>query len=147
MRLIEKSYQIAYQQLKVKWSEIKGPEVNPLIAEAYRCVDGLDHIELNDDVVPWCSAFVNWCVQKAGGRGTRSPIAMGWMQWGFKSEGNPGDIVVLKRGVYDWQAHVGFVFKKDLLFVHVLGGNQYNQVNVTKYLRARVLSYRTSKDK
>lgn len=146
MRLIDKAYKIAFDQLKVKWKEIPGSDSNPLIKEAYLCVDGLNNIELNDDIVPWCSAFVNWCVQKAGGRGTRSPIARSWMSWGFKSDGKLGDIVVLKRGVYDWQAHVGFVYKKDLLFVHVLGGNQYNSVNVTRYLRSRVLGYRTSKD-
>lgn len=146
MRLIEHAYSIARRQLEQKWHEVSGPKSNPKILEVYKSVDGLDNMELNDDEIPWCSCFVNWCVQKAGGKGTRSAMARSWLNWGDKSDGQVGDIVILKRGTSNVQGHVGFLVKKGLLNVDVVGGNQSNTVTVQSFLRTKVLGYRTSKD-
>lgn len=146
MRLIQKAFEIAKQQLNKNWKEVSGPKSNPLILEIYKSVDGLDNLELNDDDIPWCSCWVNWCIQKAGGKGTRNAMARSWLNWGNKSRGDVGDIVVLTRGNSKVQGHVGFVYKKGLVYVEVLGGNQTNDVTVQKYLRTKVLGYRTSKD-
>lgn len=146
MKLIEHTYAIARRQLEEKWHEVSGPKSNPKILEVYKAVDGLDNMELNDDEIPWCSCFVNWCVQQAGGKGTRSAMARSWLNWGEKSDGQVGDIVVLKRGTSNVQGHVGFVVKKGLLSVDVIGGNQSNNVTVQSFSRTKVLGYRTSKD-
>lgn len=146
MRLIEFAYANARRELEFNWKEIPGQESNPKILEVYKAVDGLNNIELNDDEVAWCSCFANWCVQRAGGRGTRSAMARSWLNWGLESDGQIGDIVVLKRGNSAWQGHVGFLVKKDLLNIQVLGGNQSNTVNIQSYPKSSVLGYRTSKD-
>ena len=146
MKLIEHAYAIARRQLEENWNEVSGPKSNPKILEVYKAVDGLDNMELNDDEIPWCSCFANWCIQKAGGKGTRSAMARSWLSWGEKSDGQVGDIVVLKRGTSNVQGHVGFVVKKGLLNVEVVGGNQSNNVTVQSFSRTKVLGYRTSKD-
>lgn len=146
MRLIEYAYSVARRQLEKNWHEVAGPKSNPLITQVYKSVDGLDNLELNDDEIPWCSCFVNWCIQQAGGRGTRSAMARSWLNWGNSSKGNVGDIVVLTRGNSKTQGHVGFLVKKGLVSIEVLGGNQTNNVTVQKFARTRVLGYRTSKD-
>ena len=147
MRLIEKAFDIAKEALKEDWKEVTGELSNPKIIAAYHSVDGFGNPEMLDDSkVAWCSCFVNYCVQKAGGRGTRSPSARSWLRWGKESDGKVGDIVVFRRGNSPWQGHVGFVVEKGLLYVTVLGGNQSDQVKLSKYPRAAVLGYRTSKD-
>lgn len=147
MKLVRKAYAIALNALKQNWKEVSGPGSNPLIIETYKAVDGLGNPEMIDDSkVPWCSCFVNWCVQKADGKGTRSAAARSWLEWGSASEGKVGDIVVLRRGTSSWQGHVGFLISKGLLYVEVLGGNQSNNVTIQKFLRAQVLGYRTSLD-
>lgn len=147
MRLIEKAYLFAKGCLLQNWKEIPGQASNPNIIEAYKAVDGLGNPEMiNDGDVPWCSCFVNYCIQKAGGKGTRSAAARSWLSWGNASKGVEGDVVVLRRGTSSWQGHVGFLVEKGTLYVKVLGGNQNNNVTVAKYLRAQVLGYRTSKD-
>lgn len=146
MRLIEKMYSEARRQLEYNWHEVSGPKSNQRILEVYKSVDGLDNLELNDEDVPWCSAWANWICQKCGGKGTRSAMARSWLNWGEKSDGQIGDIVVLKRGTSNIQGHVGFVVKKGLLNVEVIGGNQSNNVTVQSFSRTKVLGYRTSKD-
>ena len=146
MRLIESAYAVARRQLEFNWNEVAGPKSNPNILEVYKSVDGLNNSELDDSTYAWCSCFVNWCIQKAGGKGTRNALARSWLQWGQESKGEVGDIVVFKRGDSTWQGHVGFVVKKGLLTVDVLGGNQSDRVKISTFSRLSVLSYRTSKD-
>lgn len=147
MKLVQRAYQMAIKDLEVNWKEISGNTSNPLILECYYAVDGIKNPEMRDDSdTPWCSCYANKKIQDAGGRGTRSPLARSWLAWGKESEGNVGDLVVLKRGDSTWQGHVGFLHKKGLLYVEILGGNQGNTVSIKKFLRANVLGYRTSKD-
>lgn len=147
MRLIERAFQKAYDCLREDWNEVEGPGSNPRITEAYSCVDGFGNPEMMDDSkFAWCSCFVNYCIQKSGGKGTRSAAARSWLRWGKESDGKVGDIVVFRRGNSPWQGHVGFVLEKGLLYISVLGGNQSDQVKISKFPRAAVLGYRTSLD-
>src|SRR3954469_1069093 len=60
------------------------------------------------DTVPWCSAFVNFCVTQAGVQGTDSAAARSWLRWGEDAGAFiPGCIVVLTRGS-PGEGHVGF---------------------------------------
>ena len=55
MRLIEKAYALAKEDLKKDWSEVKGPGSNPLIRDCYKAVDGLGNPEMLDDsTTAWC---------------------------------------------------------------------------------------------
>lgn len=138
-KLNQDAYKIALKEEGV--SEILGSaKNNPKIVEYHQACD----LKAKDDETAWCSAFVNWCVQRAGGKGTRSAMARSWLDWGQKSDGNEGDIVILRRGKNPIQGHVGFLVSKGWFTVTVFGGNQNNCVCYSTYLRLFVLGYRES---
>ena len=81
------------------------------------------------DTVPWCSSFVNFCIEQAGLDGTNSKRARSWETWGSKSPLRPGAVVVFKRGQPP-KGHVGFFVGKDSLGkLLILGGNQSDSVS------------------
>ena len=89
-----------------------------------------------------CSSFVNWCVEQAGLRGTRSAAARSWLDWGTAVDlPQEGDIVILRRGNPP-SGHVGFFVKSAGDIIYVLGGNQSDQVKVSGYKRGDLLGYR-----
>jgi len=99
--------------------------------------------EIKEDEVPWCSAFVNWCVMKAGLPITKNLAARSWLGWGKKvMVPEIGDIAVFRRGTTGWQGHVGFYVKNDGFYVWVLGGNQSDEVRISKYPGTELLGYR-----
>ena len=114
------------------------PEDNPRILEYLRTTT----FPNPQDETPWCSAFVNWCVQKAGLAGTRSAAARTWLYWGVGQYDPPlGSIVVMWRIHRTHGAgHVGFLVGATAGTVDLLGGNQHNEVCVRTYPRARVLA-------
>jgi len=122
--------------------EIAGAKDNPRIIEYHSSCK----LKATHDEIAWCSAFVNWCITKARGKGTDSAMARSWLIWGNKAEvPQAGDIVVFKRGNNGISGHVGFVAKTPKwydIFIKVIGGNQSNMVCQSNYLRSSVLGYR-----
>ncbi|MBY0413714.1 MAG: TIGR02594 family protein [Bdellovibrionales bacterium] len=144
MRLIESAYTFAKAEMGVK--ELDGSGNNPRILEYLRSVDFNEEIMLADSIA-WCSAFVNWCIQQAGGKGTRSPLARSFLTWGRQIEKpEKGCIAIIKRGREVWKGHVGFVEDSSTKYITLLGGNQHNSVCFDNFPRTSVLGYRTSKD-
>ncbi len=95
-----------------------------------------------DDAVAWCASFVNFCVEAAGVRGTRSKAARAWLDWGVDAgDFIPGCIVVLRRGSPP-KGHVGFFAGFESGRIKLLGGNQGNQVAVASFDVDRVLARR-----
>lgn len=70
---------------------------NPRIEEY---LNSCDHNKSLKDDTAWCSAFTNWCVEKAGYEGANSLWAQDWYNWAQKIE-EPfrGCIAVFKRYV------------------------------------------------
>lgn len=133
-------YQLARQECEQCTQEIAGEEHNPRIVAYHQCTT----LAATDDETPWCSSFVNWCIQTAGVGATRSAAARSWLQWGEAlSQPKEGCIVVLKRGTKPWQGHVGFYVKEKDDQICVLGGNQRNCVCESWYPKQDVLSYRS----
>jgi uncharacterized protein (TIGR02594 family) len=94
------------------------------------------------DVIPWCSAFVNFCVSRGGLDGTNSALARSWLRWGMDAGGLvPGCIVVLSRGTPP-KGHVGFFIGADQDYVRLLGGNQHDSVNEAHFPRDRIIGAR-----
>jgi uncharacterized protein (TIGR02594 family) len=95
------------------------------------------------DSVPWCSAFVNFCVVKSGLHGTNSALARSWAKWGADTtDFVPGCIVVLTRGS-PGLGHVGFFAGLDQNGdMQLLGGNQRDSVNVSSFKEANVIARR-----
>jgi uncharacterized protein (TIGR02594 family) len=113
---------------------------NPRVEEYHRTVNSRGW----DDKIPWCSSFVNWCVQQAGLRGTNSALARSWLEWGVALE-NPcvGCVVVLWREDPDSpKGHVGLFLRADEQHVFLLGGNQLGAVREHFYPKNAVLGYR-----
>lgn len=135
--ILEKFLEIAENEVGVH--EIKGKESNKKIIEYHATTD----LKATSDEVPWCSAFVNWVVDKTGLKGTNSASARSWLYWGKSiDEPIPGCIVVLKRGQNEKKGHVGFFYSKTEHTINVLGGNQKDSVCHSFFLTMDVLDYR-----
>lgn len=134
--------------LKAAWEELKkgikekhGLEDHPDIIKYGKAVN----LKIDHDEIPWCSAFACWCLETIGKNSTKSAAARSWLNWGVELQmPRPGAITVLSRGANPTQGHVGFFLwesaKDSELFI--LGGNQSDEVNISKYPTKNVLSYR-----
>lgn len=134
-------FEIAKSQIGTK--EIPGDEHNPQIIKYLKSTT-LHEDYASQDETPWCSAFVNWCIEEAGYAGTDSAWARHWLNWGYECEPIKGCIVVLSRGS---GGHVGFLAEslKIKMYpgnIQVLGGNQNNAVNISNYPGTRLLGFR-----
>ncbi len=93
-------------------------------------------LKATTDETPWCSAFVNWVVLKAGYGGTRSAAAKSWLDWGHHlTEPRTGAIAVIKRisASADAGFHVGFAVSSSTTVLRLLGGNQSDQVKYSSF--------------
>jgi uncharacterized protein (TIGR02594 family) len=94
------------------------------------------------DETPWCAAFVNWVMIKAGYRGTNNALARSWLDWGQTlDQPREGAITIIKKkGATIDQAtgsttgfHVGFCVSATLTLIRLLGGNQGDQVKYSNF--------------
>lgn len=123
---------IAIQEMERGVKEIAGAADNPRIVEYHQSTSG----QATDDETPWCSAFVNWCIQKTGIQGTDSALSSSWRTWGQT-------LKTPRRGcIVCFQGHVGFFHSEQGNKIMLLGGNQTNQVKITPYSKSKVLTYR-----
>lgn len=91
----------------------------------------------------WCAGFVNAIEKACGGKGTGKLLARSYLKYGTPvDQPQPGDIVVLKRGLLPWQGHVGYFVKEVGDQILVLGGNQSNKVCQKYYPKKKLLGYR-----
>ena len=133
---------LAREELGV--TEIAGPESDERIVEYLESVDTLPPGLKGTDHTAWCSAFVGWCVERAGFPSTEKANARSWLKWGIPlTTPAHGCICVLRRGdPMGWQGHVGFLVGLTLQTVTLLGGNQRNSVSIHTYPRVRALGFR-----
>lgn len=126
---------IAEKEMGVK--EIAGADDNPRVLEYHATTT----LRATDDSVPWCSSFVNWCMQQAGYKGTNSARALSWQEWGSECiDFVPnGSVVVMRR---KGGGHVGFKVGQDVFYTYVLGGNQGDEVNIRKFANSQIVAYR-----
>lgn len=119
--------------------EIAGPVDNVRILEYHACTT----LKATDDETPWCSAFINWCLEMVKIKGTKSAAARSWLDWGkCLDEPVEGCVVILKRGAPP-SGHVCLYVKdRDANYITCLGGNQGDQVKYSHYPKVDVLGYR-----
>ena len=123
-------------EAEVGVSEISGASHEPRIIQ-YHATTG----RFTTDEVPWCSSFVNWVIETAGLKGTKSAAALSWRSWG-KALASPshGCIAVMDYG--RGRGHVGFVAGRtasDSLVL--LGGNQSNSVCLRSFRRSSIVAF------
>lgn len=108
------------------------------------------------DEVPWCSAFVNYICHLLRLPRSKSLLARSWLGIGFGLELENAapffDVVILQRGGGDQpgpenttaSGHVGFYagVSADFEYVELLGGNQSDQVKISRYPVSRILGVR-----
>lgn len=125
---------IAFLELGVKG--FPGSGSNPRIVEYHRSTTlpaSLSEI----DETPWCSSFVNWCMERAGYEGTDSAWARSWASWGVALKApRRGCIAVYTR---PGGGHVAFFLETLEGSVRILGGNQSDAVTITSPDRTHTL--------
>lgn len=99
---------------------------------------------VSNDETPWCAIFIQWCLKQAGRKYSYMANAAFFLEYSLPTETPQlGDIIVLnKENDKKKVGHVGFFIKNDRTGIYVLGGNQNNSVNITKFEYSRFMSYR-----
>jgi len=142
------SYDLAQRFIGI--SEASGPTSNPHVLAMLR----LDQEWPEGDQVPWCSAFMNYIAWLLRLPRSKSLRARSWLMVGKPvslEEAEIGfDVVILKRGsgnqpgpdVIEAPGHVGFFAGREGSKILVLGGNQSDSVNLSRYPSSRLLGIR-----
>lgn len=93
--------------------------------------------EYTADAIPWCGLFMSVIAKRAGKIAPSHPLwALNWCAFG--TPGNQpclGDVLVFVR---DGGGHVGLYVAEDKTAYHVLGGNESDQVMITRILKVRL---------
>jgi uncharacterized protein (TIGR02594 family) len=119
-------------------SEIVGPNHNPVIMGWAKEL-GISYYK--DDETPWCGLFTAIVIKRAERVPVKDPLrALSWANFGVQvKEPMLGDILTFKRNT---GGHVGFYVGEDATAYHVLGGNQDNQVSVSRIAKSRLYQAR-----
>ena len=121
--------------------EVAGDKNNPVITAWADEIGGWIGDWYDKDSIPWCGLFVAVCAARAGFPfGQKALSAKEWVRWGQKVDRpSLGDVLIFNR---DGGGHVGFYVGEDEAAYHVLGGNQSDQVNVTRIAKTRLWAAR-----
>lgn len=120
--------------------EVPGDEHNPRILEYHKATQ----LKATRDEVPWCSAFVCFCLEQCGVTSTRDASARSFENWGAAIRRPPdGAVAVLWRvSPDDWRGHTGFYMGESPGRVLLLSGNDSNRVTIRSYSKEQLLAYR-----
>lgn len=89
------------------------------------------------DSIPWCGLFIGVVAKRAGKDVVDSPLwALSWAEFGKPADGGAmlGDVLTFKR---DGGGHVALYVGEDAGAYHCLGGNQSDQVCITRIAKTR----------
>jgi len=138
---MSKIIEIALGEYGVK--EVPGDENNPEIMKYYH---ETGRTWVSSETTPWCDAFADWVVMKAGGKASPGLNARAWLDEGEVSldfDLKDNYLAILWRGSpSSWTGHVGIPVKRDENYIWLLGGNQSNMVRISAYPIDRLLGYR-----
>lgn len=106
---------------------------------------GVKILGYSDDDIPWCgllAAIATYRRMDNPKEVVESPLwARNWAKYGVKVDtAGLGDILVFERGPSS--GHVGFYVAEDSECYHVLGGNQSDQVCITRVKKSRCIARR-----
>ena len=120
--------------------ETPGAKDNPTIM-GWADEVGIARNVYSSDEVPWCGLFVSVIMKRAQRDVVASPLwARSWSTFGVEADtAMLGDVLVFSR---NGGGHVGIYVGEDKDCYHVLGGNQSNQVNVTRIMKSRCIAIR-----
>ncbi len=102
-------------------------EWNPVVVEFFRATS----TKANSDMIPWCAAFANWCIERSGRKGSRNAGSQSFLSSAFKRTSMPkrGDLAIFtcfdSSGRSLGLGHVTFFDSiADDRHINVVGGNQ-----------------------
>lgn len=90
----------------------------------------------------WCADWVNLIERKHGRPGTGSRLARSYAGYGSPSNGNVGDIAVMRRGWSNASGHVGYVSGNCPGGKMILSGNHNRRVQEACYPHYRFIAFR-----
>lgn len=123
-------------------TEIPGLKNNPKIVDYFKQIG---HGWVADDETAWCAAWLNAILMDCGFSHTGKLNARSFLSLGIETDKPEiGDIAVFwrenKNGAL---GHAGLYIGQDEHYIYVLGGNQNNAVNISKYSRGQLLGFRS----
>jgi len=120
--------------------EVAGKKNNQDIVDMFEAL-GFEHF---DDEIPWCAAFVGYVLKECKLDYLKSLRARDYSGYGVPTnEPIAGTVVTLWRESYlGTKGHCGFYLHHDEEYIWILGGNQSNQVKMSRYPIDRLLSLR-----
>jgi len=124
---------MAEEEFKARVARVPGKAANPHIIEYFK-ETSLSKSMASIDETAWCAAFCNWCLVKAGFKGTHNAMAVSFRNWGRPTRGNKpalGAVALIR--FKDGRHHVTFVAGVDKSGTRLatLGGNQGKTSAVT----------------
>jgi uncharacterized protein (TIGR02594 family) len=128
---------IATDEIGVK--EKPGAGDNPRVLEYHAATT----LHAHHDSVPWCAAFVSWCLETAGIPSTRNATALSYKHFGHTiSEPVYGCIVVFAHKAKPGTGHVTFFHSTNADgSMRCLGGNQSDQVKYSDFKKTELVAY------
>lgn len=122
--------------------EVVGPQHNATIL-GWGDAIGIGHL-VNDDEQAWCGLFVAYVATRAQKylpmKGWDLLRALEWVRFGTAVKTAAlGDVLIFVR---EGGGHVGIYVGEDATHYHVLGGNQGNQVSITRIAKTRLKAIR-----
>jgi len=120
--------------------EIVGPRHAARVLEYWSL--GKVPLGVNDDETPWCAAFVCAALESNGTRSARTARARGSEAGKHfaRCDARAGAIIVLSSDRGTASGHVGFLEGVSPGKLHILGGNQNNQVSVAPFPASRLVA-------
>ncbi len=117
-------------------AEWPGDRENPVIIAFFAMATS--STENTADQTPWCAAFMNWCMMRAGYAGTYSTSSGTFRCLGSETDApRTGNVAVFNRMDSHENCsgfgHVAFFLEDLRLTVKVLGGNQSNRIKESIY--------------
>ena len=138
----EKHPRLLLEALKLYGTqELSGSENNPTIIAWAKEVGGWIGSWYNRDSIPWCGLFMAVVAKRAGLPYNQHALrALSWSGWGVHAkEPMLGDVLTFTRS---GGGHVGIYVGEDKHCFHVLGGNQSDEVNISRIAKHRLYEAR-----
>ncbi len=99
---------------------------------------------VKSDETPWCAAFLNFVLKKAGLENSGELNARSFLKIGREiTKPELGDLVILWRGQKEGVlGHCGIFVREIDTTIFILGGNEDGMVKIKGYSNANLLGYR-----
>jgi uncharacterized protein (TIGR02594 family) len=117
--------------------ETPGAKSNPEILRWAKVIGAKDYV---NDGIAWCALFVAYICHLTDKPIVLNPLwALNWRFWGIEvqpGDESCGDIFVKERQDSKGKqigGHIGIVVAVDATHIHVLGGNQSDQVMIVRF--------------